>query len=276
MNLVTCAGCGHEGDGAFCTRCGRPLTGGPACASCGTAVAAGALYCGECGAPVSDDLAATARKPLRARLPWILSGLALVAFAVAISLMIGKSVGVRAPGEPSTGGIITGGSSGPAGSSASTGSSALDGEVGLDPASVDLTQMEPREAADRLFDRALRTEATGDTTRAHFFAQMGVEAYEALPEDELDLDALFHVGLLQAMRGDTAAAGRAADAILAEAPDHLLALVLRARLAERAGDEAARAEARRHLFSVLEMERASGRPEYAQHANLIDAEAGEG
>lgn len=261
---LTCAGCGHEGDGAFCTRCGRPLTGGPACASCGTAVAAGALYCGECGAPVSDDLAATTRKPLRARLPWILSGLALVAFAVAISLMIGKSVGVRAPGEPSTGGIITGGS----------GESS--GDVGLDPGSVDLTQMEPREAADRLFDRALRTEAAGDTTRARFFADMGVRAYAALPEAELDLDARFHLGMLHTVRGDSAAAGREADAMLAEAPDHLLALVLRMRLAERTGDDAALAEARRHFFSILEPERASGRPEYAQHANVIDAEAGEG
>jgi hypothetical protein len=224
-------------------------------------VAAGALYCGECGAPVSDALAAAARKPLRARLPWILSGLALVAFAVAISLMIGKSVGVRAPGEPPTGGIITGGSG---------------GEAGLDPTSVDLAQMEPREAADRLFDRALRTEAAGDTTRARFFADMGVRAYAALPEAELDLDARFHLGLLHTVRGDSVAAGREADAMLAEAPDHLLALVLRMRLAERTGDDAALAEARRHFSSVLEAERASGRPEYAQHANLIDAEAGEG
>lgn len=261
MNTVSCTGCGHEGDGAFCTRCGRPRAGARACAACGTALAAGALYCGECGAPVSDALAVAARKPLRARLPWILSGLALVAFAVAISLMIGKSVGVRAPGEPPTGGIITGRST---------------GEDGLDPSSVDLAAMEPREAADRLFDRALRTEAAGDTARALFFADMGLKAYGALPEVELDLDARFHVGLLETMRGDTAAAGRTAGTILAVAPDHLLALLLRARLAELAGDGAARAEARRHFLSVLDSERATGRPEYAQHANLIDAEAGGG
>jgi hypothetical protein len=264
MSLTTCAACGHEGEGAFCTRCGHTLAAGRACANCGTGVAPGALYCGECGAPVDRRPA----KPLRARLPWILSGLALVAFAVAISLMIGKSVGLRAPGEPPTGSIISGSS----GESGTPGAPA--GDALLDPASVDLSQMEPREAADRLFDRALRTEAEGDTTGALFFADMGVRAYEALPGPELDLDARFHIGLLQAMRGDTAAAGRTADAMLAEAPDHLLALVLRARLAERAGDEAARVEAHRHFLAALEAERAKERPEYAQHANVIDAEAG--
>lgn len=257
MKPVACPGCRHEGEGAFCTRCGRPLSAatGRTCASCGTALDPGALYCGECGAPAPGALAVAASKPLRARLPWILSGLALVAFAVAISLMIGKSVGVRAPGEPPTGGIIT-----PAD----------------DPGAIDLSAMSPREAADRLFDRALRTEAAGDTARARFFATMGVDAYESLPEAELDMDARFHVGLLQAMRGDTAAAGRAVTSILEEAPDHLLALVLRARLARLAGDEGARAAARAHFFEVLESERAKGRPEYVQHANVIDAEAGGG
>ena len=133
--------------------------------------------------------------------------------------------------------------------------------------------MSGREAADRLFDRAMRTEAGGDTARARFFAGMGLQAYGGLPPGEMDADARFHVGLLQLMTGDADAARQSADAILAGAPDHLLGWILRARIAELRGDEAALAEARRRFTAALAEERAAGRPEYQQHAALIDEQA---
>lgn len=258
-----CSACGATGDGNFCARCGQPLTD-PAdrivtCPACGTVLDADALYCSECGAPV----AAPPSKPLRDRLPWILSGLALVAFAVAISLMIGESVGERAEGMPPTGAVIP-----------SPGQDGMGGGAGPgDPSRIDLSSMSGREAADRLFDRAMRTEAAGDSAQARFFADMGLQAYGGLPPADIDADARFHVGLLRLMAEDPAGARGSADAILGGNPDHLLAWILRIKVAEALGDEAGLAEARERFRSALPSERAADRPEYAQHGGLIDEQA---
>lgn len=261
-----CPVCGATGDGNFCARCGQPLTD-PAdravtCPACGTGLDADAIYCSECGAPV----AAPPSKPLRDRLPWILSGLALVAFAVAISLMIGESVGERAEGMPPTGAVI------PSPGQENTSGGAGQGGA-ADPSRIDLSSMSGREAADRLFDRAMRTEAAGDSAQARFFADMGLQAYGGLPPTDIDADARFHIGLLRLMTGDRAGARESADAILTGNPDHLLAWIIRINVAEALADEAALAEARESFRSALASERASGRPEYAQHAGLIDEQA---
>jgi hypothetical protein len=261
--IRVCSACGASGDGNFCARCGQPLPDsaarGTSCASCGTALETDALYCSECGAPA----AAPPSKPLRDRLPWILSGLALVAFAVAISLMIGESVGERAEGMPPTGAVIP--SPGQQGGAGAAGAG--------DPSGIDLSSMSGREAADRLFDRAMRTETAGDSARARFFAGMGLQAYGGLPPAEVDADARFHVGLLRLMTGDAAGARESADAILAEVPDHLLAWILRINVAAARADEGALAEARERFRAALESESVAGRPEYAQHAGLIDEQA---
>jgi hypothetical protein len=256
---LVCSACGAPGEGNFCASCGQPLTDparGRSCPACGTGLQPEALYCSECGAPV----AAAPSKPLRERLPWILSGLALVAFAVAISLMIGESTGERAEGMPPTGAVIP-----------SPGAEGVGSEG--DPSRIDLSSMSGREAADRLFDRAMRTEVAGDSSQARFFARMALQAYDGLPPGEIDADARFHVGLLRLRTGDPAGARESADAILAEAPDHLLAWILRINVAEALGDQSGLAEARQRYRSALEDERAADRPEYAQHAGLIDEQA---
>lgn len=269
-----CPACGARGTGNFCARCGQPLAAADAervCRSCGAIAELDALYCSECGAPVSGR----PDRSLRDRLPWILSGLALVAFAVAISLMLGESTGERAEGMPPTGAVIpspgaTAGDpairTGPAGQAS--------GRAGqMDPAGVDLSSMSGREAADRLFDRAMRTEASGDTAQARFFADMGIRAYEALPAAAADADAAFHLGLLRLMTGQPGAARRLADGMIADAPDHLLAWILRIRVAEATDDPAALARAQEGFRSALEAERGADRPEYGQHAALIAEQA---
>lgn len=261
----SCPSCGAAGEGNFCARCGARLTGsgadGRSCPSCGATCEPEALYCAECGTPV----AARPSKPLRDRLPWILSGLALVAFAVAISLMIGESTGQRAEGMPPTGGVI------PSPETPGTGDA---GQTG-GPGGVDLSNMSGREAADRLFDRAMRTEASGDTTNARFFARMGMQAYGNVPPAELDADARFHVGMLALLSGDRSAALAAADEILSDAPAHLLGWILRGRIAEAAGDTGALEAARDGFRSAYGAERDAGRPGYAEHAQLIEEEARE-
>lgn len=266
----SCPSCGAAGEGNFCARCGARFPDAAdrarPCPSCGASCEADALYCAGCGTPV----AAPPSKPVRDRLPWILSGLALVAFAVAITLMIGESTGERAEGMPPTGGVI------PSPGAAGTGSAGPAGGMGAaDPGSVDLSNMTGRQAADRLFDRAMRTEAAGDTANARFFARMGMRAYGGLPSDELDADARFHMGMLSLLDGDREAARSAADAILSDTPRHLLGWILRGRIAEAAGDAAALEAARDGFRSAYETERDAGRTGYAEHARLIDEKASE-
>lgn len=267
--VKVCTACGAAGEGNFCARCGHPLAdpdaAGPTCRACGTGLDANALYCSECGAPVG----APPSKPMRERLPWILSAGALVAFAVAISLMIGEAVGEREEGMPPTGAVIPS----PGQEDRGMGGGPVGGAGGGDPSRIDLSSMSGREAADRLFDRAMRTEASGDTVQARFFAGMGLQAYDGLSPADLDADARFHVGLLRLMTGDATGARAAADAILAGAPDHLLAWILRINVAEAVGDDAGLAEARAGFRSGLETGRSASRPEYDQHAGLIDEQA---
>jgi hypothetical protein len=193
-------------------------------------------------------------KSLRARLPWILSGIALIAFAIALSVMVRNGTGERTPGMPPTGGVITG-------TSAAAG-----------PSGVDLANMSPREAADRLFERTMRTESAGDTTQALFFADMAVQTYGMLPVAELDADAHFHLGLLELMRGQPDDAGLHAAAILGTAPDHLLGWVLQERISELRGDAAGVEQAQARFLEAVDAQRALNLEEYAQHIGIIDGQ----
>lgn len=220
------------------------------CSSCGSVFEAGALYCADCGSPLGRPPG----KSLRDRLPWILSGLALVAFAIAITVMIRGATGQRAEGMPPTGGII-------------------EGTPAAGGGAVDLSSMSPRQAADRLFERTMRTESAGDTTQALFFANMAVQAYSLVPAGQMDADARFHLGLLEMLRDAPDAAAAHAEAILAQSPDHLLGWVLLEQIADRRGDAAGADEARRRFLEVLDAQRALNLQEYVQHKGIIDDQA---
>jgi len=210
----------------------------------------GALYCGECGSPIGRPPA----KSLKARLPWILSGLALVAFAVALSVMIRGGTGERAPGMPPTGGIISG------------------DQPATSAGGVDLSSMTTREAADRLFDRSMREESAGNMAQALQFADMGVRTYGMIPADEIDADAHFHLGLLELLKSQPDDAELHAAAILETAPDHLLGWVLQERIAEQRGDAAGVESARNRFLAAVDAQRALNLMEYAQHIGIIDAQ----
>ncbi len=249
MTQAKCSGCGTPGAGDFCTRCGKPMGSVGNCASCGAACETGALYCGECGTPLGRPPV----KSLRVRLPWILSGLALTAFAVALSLMIGKGTGERAPGMPPTGGIITGNQS------------------AAGPSSIDLSSMSPRQAADRLFERTMREESAGNMAQALQFADMGVRAYGMVLAAELDADAHFHLGLLELLRSRPDDAELHTEAIFETAPDHLLGWVLKERIAEQRSDAAGLEQAATRFLESVDAQRAMNLEEYAQHIGIIDA-----
>ena len=264
---MRCEKCGAEGEGNYCARCGAPLeaTGPGRCSSCGASVGKDDLYCAECGEPLRPK----PDKPLSARLPWILSGLALVAFAVAIAFLVQGEASPRVGDDPVTGGVISGGGGRMEGEDPSGAPGPAEG--GAMPSASDLAQMSPREAADRLFNRAMRLRSAGDSAgRAPFFARMGVRAYRQVPAAEVGPDLRFHVGLLQLVQGDVQAARAEADSILDAEPAHLLGLYLAARAAEAGGDGEAAGRWRDSLRAAAARADLDGRPEYRAHRALLE------
>lgn len=270
---MKCRQCGKEGSGNYCASCGAPLEAEEEgfCPACGAEVEPGAYFCTACGEPLREQ----PEKSLKEYMPWILSALALVAFAVGITLLIQGQTSPRAPGDPPTGGVSAAGGrqmedGGSPGAAAGGGGAPMAGGQEGMPSATELQDMSPRQAADRLFNRAMRLEASGDPEgRAPFFARMGVRAYGRVPDGQADADLRFHVGLLQLVQGNAAAAAEEADAILSSRPGHLLGLLLSARAAEAAGDSAAGVRWRDSLRAAADTTDLASRPEYRAHEALL-------
>ncbi len=275
---MRCPSCGEEGEGRYCAACGTRMARGDevVCPSCGSPAAADDLYCTECGEPLRER----PRKGPRAYVPWVLAALSLVAFSVAIALWVQERSAPREAGAPPTGSVLSGGGGlmegrdpGSDGGAADDGGAARDGGM---PSASELAGMSPREAADRLFNRAMMlADRGGGADSAAFFARMGVRAYRRVPPAEIDPDLRFHVGLLHLVTGDAGAASAQADTILADEPGHLLGLLLAARAAEARGDAGAAERWRDSLGAVAERTDLEARPAYRAHRELI-AEAAEG
>lgn len=263
---MKCDQCGAEGEGNYCASCGAPLEADPAgCPACGAPVDEDAYFCTECGEP----LRSRPEKSLRDYLPWILSGLALVVFAVALAFFVQDQASTRAPDAPPTGGVISG--SGEGGMSGGEAGGAAPGGEEM-PSASELAQMPPRQAADRLYNRAMQMQEAG-ADRAPFFAQMAVRAYRQLPPAEVDADVRFHMGLLQLVQGEVTAARAEADSILAEQDGHLLGLLLAARSAGAAGETEEESRWRDSLREATDETDLSSRPEYRAHRDLLETAA---
>jgi hypothetical protein len=131
---------------------------------------------------------------------------------------------------------------------------------------LDLSTMSPREAADRLFDRVMRTIAAGDTAGAISFQPMAVQAYQVM--EPLDLDGLFHQSLLELLV-DPAAALATAERILELEPDHILGLGAAAEAALGTGDEARAAELYAQIVEAYGREANRPLVEYQGHSGLM-------
>jgi tetratricopeptide (TPR) repeat protein len=198
-----------------------------------------------------------------AYLPWVLSALALVAFAIALTLFIQGQTSTRIGDMPATGALPEAERVNPDGTPL----------AGTGPGGVDLGSMSPRQAADRLFDRVMREDEAGNEAQAQQFATMAIQAYGMLPPADLDADAHFHLGLLNLVLEDVDSADREADLILALDSEHLLALSLKARIAEERGDSAAGLDAYNRFLDALPAGLTSGKTEYQMHDNMLQAEA---
>jgi len=214
------------------------------CHACGAPLAATARFCHTCGAQV----AGLHTSGWRAGLPWGVAGAALGALLTVLALRLGGSSG---SGTRDAGGV----------------------ENGPPPASrispPDISQMSPEERATRLYNRVMMLHTQGKADSAEFFLPMALQAYAMLPA--LDVDARYHVGVLELTGGNAAAAVAQADTIRRAVPTHLFGFMLRARGLELERDTAGARRAYRDFLKHEAAERARQRPEYGEHAENLDA-----
>lgn len=232
---MKCPKCGANASGKFCSECGQAL-GKRSCEKCGAALSGTAKFCHTCGAPATG----AGRSTPAGGIPWFLVGGAVVVILVIVAV-----VQLR-PGAPPPAPV-------PAAAQAG--------------GPVDLSQLTPRQAADRLFDRVMIAREAGKLDSAAFFAPMALQAYRML--DGIDPDARFHIGLLEVAAGNPDGANAQADTLAQAVPTHLYALMLRADAARARGDSAAAHRADRTFLQTYDAEVASAREEYGPHATWL-------
>src|SRR5437899_4849285 len=211
------------------------------CHACGAALTSTARFCHKCGAQVGGGQASG----WRAGLPWSVAGAALGALLTVVALRLGSSSGdgsreARDENSPAS---------------------------RLPP--PDISQMSPEERATRLYNRVMMLHTQGKPDSAEFFLPMALQAYAMLPA--LDVDARYHIGVLDLTGGNPAAALAQADTIRRTVPTHLFAFMLRARALELERDSAGARRAYRDFLTHEAAERTRQRPEYSEHAENLDA-----
>jgi len=133
----------------------------------------------------------------------------------------------------------------------------------------DISQLSPREQFDRLYNRIMQATEQGDAAQAQRFTPMALGAYAQL--DTIDADARYHAAVIRLQSGDLAGAHALADTILGQSPDHLLGYLVRGTAAGLADDPGARTQAEREFLRRFDREMAAGRPEYREHAPVIES-----
>jgi hypothetical protein len=131
----------------------------------------------------------------------------------------------------------------------------------------DISQMSPRERFDRLYNRIMVAAQQGDTSQVQRFTPMALGAYAQL--DTFDADARYHAAVIRLQSGDVVGAHALADTILDQSPDNLLGYLVRGTAAGLSDDPGARAQAEREFLRRFDREMAAGRPEYRDHAPVI-------
>src|SRR5947209_865516 len=212
------------------------------CHACGAPLAATARFCHKCGAQVGGAQSSG----WRAGLPWSVAGAALGALLTVVALRLGAGSREQGAGDAAE---------------ATAPRSQL-------PA-PDISQMSPEERATRLYNQVMLLHTQGKADSAEFFLPMALQAYAMLPA--LDVDARYHIGVLDLSRGDAAGALAQADTIRRAVPTPLFGSMPRARGLELTHDTPGALRAYRAFLQHEAAERARQRPEYGEHAQNLDA-----
>lgn len=230
-----CPACGNDSTGKFCNSCGSALDAA-ACAKCGAKTSGRGKFCPECGASTLAGAAVSSSD----RTPWIIAGVAVAALVIVLAVVVSRgNAPAAAPEAAAASGM------------------------------PDLTQMTPRDAADRLFDHVARATSANDTAQVAQFAPMALQAY-AMLGGNLDPDARLHIGLIHIAMRNRAALLAEADTVLRGSSTHLFGLYLRMQASELpGGDAAAGRRAAQAFLQAYDTERAKSLPEYGMHEQLL-------
>jgi hypothetical protein len=131
----------------------------------------------------------------------------------------------------------------------------------------DISSLSPQERADRLYNRVMLLATQGKIDSVQFFAPMAVQSYLMLAP--LNADQRYDLGRIGEVTGALPLAKAQADSILLENPNHLLGLILEARLATIAGDTTQLHSYERRLIAAQRAELAKKRDEYTRHEDDI-------
>ena len=250
-SATTCPHCSAPVSGRFCSECGAAVADA-ACAGCRSLLSPGAKFCHRCGTAVGSVPVATTNehRSTATALPWAVAAIALLAL---VALVAGQRFGgSRAPATPQTAALppAAGGT-----------------EPGRAP---DISNLSPRERADRLYDRMMRLSSEGKSDSLQFFAPMALSVYQSV--GPMDADLRYDFGRVAEVAGAAEIARAQADTILASDSTHLLGLVLAIRAAQLRNDAAAAAGFRRRLIAAEPTETPKQLPEYQRHqSDILDA-----
>jgi hypothetical protein len=228
------------------------------CPVCGASLPARAKFCAECGSAVKAPAASSAARaaapgaPAAANqiLPWFIAGVSVIAIqTLALILALrppsGQVLGTENSARPAQGGAFSPNA----------------------PATTDISNLTPRQSADRLFDRVMRSAEANDSQQVQFFGPMTIQAYAAVTP--LDIDAHLHIGMVDIVLGNVDGAAAEADTIVRASRTHLFGPLLKARVAQLKGNTAALQQAYRSFLANYEAERRKNLPEYEQHATIL-------
>jgi hypothetical protein len=248
-----CPSCGSQASGRYCANCGAALTGAT-CASCSAELSPGAKFCHHCGAQAG---AADPRRESKTNsLPWIVAALAFLAL---FAMAAGRGFNAKRSNTID-------------GSANALPQAGLDdrGSGGEAPSGMrapDISSLSPQERADRLYNRVMVLATQGKIDSVQFFAPMALTAYQML--SPLNADQRYDMGRIGEVAGALPLAKAQADSILLENPNHLLGLILEARVAVLAGDSAQVHSYARRLVAAEKPELAKKRDEYVRHQDDI-------
>ena len=251
---TTCPSCGSAANGKYCASCGSPLAGAT-CAACSAELGAGAKFCHRCGTAVGA--AAPVRESKSSSLPWIVAALAFLAL---FAMAAGRGFNAR----PSS--TVDGSANAlPQAGLDDRGMAGSDQSAGV--RAPDISNLSPQERADRLYNKMMTLATEGKADSVQFFAPMAVQSYLLL--SPLNADQRYDLGRIGEIAGALPLAKAQADSILLTNPNHLLGLILEARLATIAGDTAQLHSYERRLIAAEKSETARKREEYLRHQDDI-------